>query len=169
MFFVFFLASNGTHSIIVASNTMYGLKHSSYISRRIKALILIVILLLLVIFNLVVIGFGNYIVEWILDLKFIAPISKTLYQLFILLKWPISILFVFFLVKLIYTIAPDSYIPSHYTNEGAIFTTILWILATIIYSFYVTNFSNYNLFYGSLTNIIVMMIWLYIIAYILNM
>ena len=54
-----------------------------------------------------------------------------------------------------------------YTNKGAIFTTIGWSLATVVYSFYVTNFTNYNLFYGSLTNIIVMMIWIYLLSYIL--
>lgn len=167
MIVVFFLASNGTHSIIVAANTMYGIKHSNYLSRRIKALVLIVLLVLLVVFNLIVLAFGNYIMNWILDLKFLSHISGALYQIFILLKWPFALLIVFFIIKLIYTISPDSKIPSMYTNKGAIFTTIGWSLATIIYSFYVTNFTNYNLFYGSLTNIIIMMIWIYLLSYIL--
>lgn len=167
MIMVFFLASNGTHSIIVASNTMYGIKHSNYITRRVKAIVLIVILILLIIFNLLVIAFGNVIVNWILQLPFLSSISDALYQLFILLKWPFSFLFIFFLVKLMYTIAPDSKFASKYTNKGAMFTTLLWSMATAIYSFYVTNFTHYNLFYGSLTNIIVMMIWIYILSYIL--
>ena len=167
MLVVFFLASNGTHSIIVVSNSMYGFKHANIINRRIKSLIIIVILILLIVFNLVVIGFGNQIVQWLLHLNFLAPVSNVIYNLFILLKWPIALLFIFFLVKIIYTIAPDARIPSSYTNRGAILTTVLWSIATVIYSFYVTNFNNYNVFYGSLANIIVMMIWLYIIAYIL--
>ena len=87
--------------------------------------------------------------------------------MFVLFKWPVALIFIFLLVKLVYTIAPDAKIPSRYTNKGAIFTTVFWSLATVIYSFYVTNFTNYNLFYGSLTNIIVMMIWVYILSYIL--
>lgn len=167
MIFVFILASNGTHSIIVASNAMYGIKHSNYVNRRIKALILIILLVALVIFNLIVIGFGNDIVNWIMSIEFLKSMKSIVYQIFILLKWPFALLFIFFLVKLIYTIAPDSNVPSHYTNKGALFTTLFWILSTVLYSFYVTNLTNYNLFYGSLTNIIVMMIWLYIISYIL--
>lgn len=167
MLAVFFLASNGTHSIIVVSNSMYGVKHANIISRRIKSLLIIVILILLIVFNLLVIGFGNQIVQWLLQLNFLAPVSNALYQIFILLKWPVALLFIFFLVKLIYTIAPDARIPSSYTNKGAILTTVLWSIATVIYSFYVTNFNSYNLFYGSLANIMVMMIWFYIIAYIL--
>lgn len=167
MIFVFFLASNGTHSIIVASNTMYGIEHANYLVRRIKALIIIIIILLTIIFNLLVIGFGNNIVHWILELKVLSDVSPTLYKIFVLFKWPVALIFIFMLVKLLYTIAPDSKIPSRYTNKGALFTTVFWIIATIIYSFYVTNFTNYNLFYGSLTNIIVMMIWIYILSYIL--
>lgn len=167
MIFVFFLASNGTHSIIVASNTMYGIEHANYLVRRIKALIIIIIILLTIIFNLLVIGFGNNIVHWILELKVLSDVSPTLYKIFVLFKWPVALIFIFMLVKLLYTIAPDSKIPSRYTNKGALFTTVFWIIATIIYSFYVSNFTNYNLFYGSLTNIIVMMIWIYILSYIL--
>lgn len=167
MIFVFFLASNGTHSIIVASNTMYGIEHANYLVRRIKALIIIIIILLTIIFNLLVIGFGNNIVHWILELKVLSDVSPTLYKIFVLFKWPVALIFIFMLVKLLYTIAPDSKIPSRYTNKGALFTTVFWIIATIIYSFYVTNFTNYNLFYGSLTNVIVMMIWIYILSYIL--
>ena len=167
MIMVFFLASNGTHSIIVASNTMYGIEHSNYLVIRIKALIIIVIMLLLIIFNLLVLGFGNNIVHWILELKILSNVSSTLYEVSVLFKWPVALIFIFLLVKLVYTIAPDAKIPSRYTNKGAIFTTVFWSLATVIYSFYVTNFTNYNLFYGSLTNIIVMMIWVYILSYIL--
>ena len=100
MLVIFFLASNGTHSIIIVSNSMYGVKHTNIVNRRIKSLLIIVILILLIVFNLVVIGFGNYIVEWLLQLKFLAPVSNALYQLFILLKWPLALLFIFFLVKL---------------------------------------------------------------------
>ena len=42
----FILASNGPHSIIVTSNTLYGIEHSSYVKRHIKAILLTVIILL---------------------------------------------------------------------------------------------------------------------------
>ena len=50
-------------------------------------------------------------------------------------------------------------------TRGAVFTALGWILVTAIYSYYVSHFSNYDLFYGSLSNLIVMMIWIYILAY----
>ena len=163
----FMLASNGPHSIIVTSNTLYGIEHSSYIKRHIKAILLTAMLLLLVIFTLVVLAFGNDILHFILSLKIFSKISGTIYKIFVLFKWPVGLFIVFFIIKLIYSIAPDSYIPSKYNNRGSIFTTITWSIVTVCYSYYVTNFNNYNLFYGSLTNIILLMLWIYILAFIL--
>ena len=85
-----------------------------------------------------------------------------------ILKGPISWLVIFFLVKTIYTIAPDEKIPSNKVNKGAIFTTFAWIIGTLIYSYYITHFAHYSLFYGSLTNLVVLMIWFYYLAFILT-
>lgn len=163
----FMLASNGPHSIIVTSNTLYGIEHSSYIKRHIKATLLTIILLLLIIFTLVVLAFGNNILHFILSLKIFSKISTTIYQIFLLFKWPIGLFIVFFNIKLIYSIAPDRYIPSKYNTRGSIFTTLIWSIVTVLYSYYVTNFNNYNIFYGSLTNIVLLMLWIYILSYVL--
>ena len=49
--------------------------------------------------------------------------------------------------------------------SGAWFTTLSWVLATAIYSYYVSHFVNYDIFYGGMSSLIVMMIWIYILAY----
>ena len=68
------------------------------------------------------------------------------------------------MIKLIFTLAPDSIIKSKVTNKGAFFTSIAWLISTFIYSYYVQHFSHYDIFYGSLSNIIVMMMWIYILS-----
>lgn len=163
----FFLASNGAHAIILASNNLYGFPNSDYITRRLKGMILIILIILLFIFMLIFLAFGNKILNLILnylkDEKFINFIRT----LFVILKWPFSIFVIFFNVKLIYTIAPDWKIMSKHTTKGAIFATIGLILVVQIYSYWVTNFSNYDLFYGSLSNIVILMLLTYFISYIL--
>ena len=42
----------------------------------------------------------------------------------------------------------------------------MWIIGTEIYSIYIRNFAHYNLFYGSISNIIILMIWVYFLSYI---
>ena len=125
------------------------------------------ILVTLFFFIVVVLGFGNVILKAILSLKFLSHASDFIYTIFILLKWPIAIVLIFLMVKLLYTMALEKNVPSRYMNKGAIFTTCCWLLITAIYSFYASNFANYSKFYGSLANIVVLMFWIYILAYIL--
>ena len=163
----FVLASNGLYSIIITSNTLYEIDHSNYIRRRIKAFFLTIILLLLIVFTLTVLAFGNSIAHIILNLDILRGVSSSMYKIFILLKWPVGLFIIFFVIKLIFSLAPDKYIPSKYNNKGSIFTTVTWSIVTVVYSYYVTNFNNYNIFYGSLTNIILLMLWIYILSYVL--
>lgn len=163
----FFLASNGAHAIILASNNLYGFPNSDYIKRRIKAMFLIILIILLFIFMLGFLAFGNNLLNLLLKQIPDKKLVDLIYNLFIILKWPFALFIIFFNVKLIYTIAPDWRVMSKHTTRGAAFTTISWIVVIQVYSYWVTHFSNYDIFYGSLSNIVVLMLMTYIISYIL--
>jgi membrane protein len=47
---------------------------------------------------------------------------------------------------------------------GALLSTVLWLLATAGFAWYVAHLANYNIFYGSIGTVIVLLIWLYLIA-----
>ncbi len=160
----YIVASNGAHSIIVSSNTLYGVEHSNYLRRRIKSLFITILLVMLFVFTLIVLAFGNNILKFILSFNIFEGLSDNIYYLFLLLKWPIAIVFIFFMIKLIFTLSPDSVVESKFTTRGALFTTLAWLVSTFIYSYYVMHFSHYDIFYGSLSNIIIMMMWIYILA-----
>lgn len=161
----YIVASNGAHSIIVSCNTLYGIEHSNYLKSRIKSLFITILLVSLFVFTLFVLAFGNNILKFVLSFDIFQNFGDTIYYLFLLLKWPIAIVVIFIMIKLIFTLAPDSLIKSRYTNRGALFTSITWMISTFIYSYYVLHFSHYDIFYGSLSNIIIMMMWIYILSY----
>lgn len=161
------LASNGTHSIILASNTLYGIENKGYLYRRLKSLIMIMVASFVFLFIVLVLGFGNNILKFILSLDALSEIGPKIYSAFIILKWPIAIIVIALLIKVIYTLAPDKKIPSKFVNKGVTFTTIGWVIATALYSYYANNIADYSLIYGSLSSIIVLMIWIYVMAYIL--
>ena len=163
----FYLASNGTNAIILASNNLYGFPNSDYIKRRIKSIFLIIIIILLIIFMLGFLAFGNHILDFILSHIRDKNIVNLISSLFNILKWPFSVFVIFFNVKLIYTIAPDWRILSRHTTKGAIFTTISWILVVQIYSYWVTNFSNYDIFYSLPPHLKLEILLTYIISYVL--
>lgn len=167
IFIGFLLASNGTHSIILASNKLYGFKDDDWIKRRIKAIILIILIIGLMLITMVVLAFGNDITKLIFDLLKVKTKGNILYKLIIYLKWPITMFVILLVLKMIYVIAPDKRIMSKNTSRGAIFSTISIAILTYIYSHFFLKFNNYDVFYGSLSNIAIMMIWIYLLSFII--
>ena len=161
-----YIASNGADSIIKCSNNIYGISNHGYIRRRIKAVIMTFFIVSLFLFILVVPIFGNRIIEIIKGLNLSASATVNVEIIFTILRGPISWFIMFMFIKILYTMAPDRRIRSSYVNGGALFTTILWTVITYVYSFWITNFSNYNAFYGGLTNIVILMLWIYFLAYV---
>lgn len=162
----FILASNGPHSMIIGSNLLYSIPNKGNLNRRVKALIMTVILVILFLFVLAVPAFGDQIVKLLTDAIPNQKIDNTVISIFNILKYPTSLLIIFFFIKLLYTIAPDKTIKSRNTTVGAMLTTVGWIVATEIYSFYVKDFAGYNLLYGSLSNLIILLLWIYLLSYI---
>lgn len=165
----FILVSNGTYSIIITSNELYGIKTSDYIKDRVKALFMIILLMFLFVFIIVVLAYGNIIIDELMKLQMLNHLKNNIYFIFVLLKWPIAFILIFWILKIIYTISPNKKISSKFMNKGALFTSICWIVTTYIYSYYVSHLANYTLFYGSISGIIAMMIWIYILSYIFVM
>lgn len=162
----FFVASNGANSIIVTSNTLYNIKNSDTIKRRIKAVILIILIIFLLLFMFAIPIFGQYIIDIIANLSKSESLHKNLNIIYNIVQLPISLLFIYFNIKLIYTLAPDKKIKSKDVTNGALFTTCFWVIVTQIYSIYITNFSNYSRVYGNLSNIIVLMLYMYLLSYV---
>lgn len=160
------VASNGPYAIILASNILYDVKDNDSIKDRIKAIIMTILLVSILLFIMIVLAYGSHIVNLLLSLKALAKLKTEIYYIYLAIKWPIGFLILFFNIKLLYTMAPDKNIKSKTVNRGTMFTSLGWIIATAIYSYYIGNIANYNLYYGTLSNIIILMLWLYIIGYI---
>ena len=162
----FILASNGTYSMINTSNEIYKVDPANVISRRIKAIIMTLILVGLFLFLIIVPVFGSSLFNIIVSFTDNSIIIKIVEEMMIILKYPLVLLILFINIKIMYVIAPDKEIPANTTNKGAIFTTVCWVLATEIFAFYIDKFAKYDLFYGSISNILVLLLWVYILSYI---
>lgn len=162
----YFIASNGTASIIVASNTIYGIKDSGFFNRRLKAIVMELIIVLLLIVVVLVPLFEDSIINILHYFNLTANSTSNIIKVLNFLSKPFSWIFIFFFIKIMYTMAPDRKIPSKNVNGGAIFTTIGWILVTQVYTIYIEKYANYSIFYGALANIIILMLWIYLLSYI---
>ncbi len=50
-------------------------------------------------------------------------------------------------------------------SPGSAAVAVLWISASLVFSFYTSNFANYNRTYGSIGAVIILLLWLYLTAY----
>ena len=162
----YIIASNGAASVIASSNMIYGIKNSKFLKRRLKSLMMILIIILLFVFLLIFSVFGDKIIEMLQIMDISEKIITNITLVISVLKGPISWFIIFFFIKIIFTMAPDKKIKSNEVNKGAIFTTVGFVVVTYIYSLYTTYFANYDVFYGNLASIVVLMIWLYLLSYI---
>lgn len=155
-----YLASNGPSSIILAANSIYDIDQKPFLQRKIKAIIMIFVIILLFVFILLVPVLGSFIFNLFEKLTGYGGLMDFLN----FLKLPFSWFTIFFFIKLLYTIAPDKEIPSSFVNVGALFASVGWVLATEVYLSYVKHFAHYNIYYSGLSNMAILMIWIYILA-----
>lgn len=168
VFFVsaFILASNGTHSMIITSNEIYKIKSDNFLKRRLKAIFMTIILVSVLLFIILIPVFGDTIFTLVKETSNNQSLANFLYGLYQILKYPLSIIIIYINIKLLYVLAPDKKIRSKSATKGAIFTTISWVVSTEIFTFYVGTFAKYDVFYGNISNIIILLLWIYLLSYI---
>jgi membrane protein len=81
-----------------------------------------------------------------------------------LLRWPVALAMVALCIGLVYYFAPDAEQDWEWITPGAVLATVLWLIASLGFKFYVANFADYNESYGSLGGVIILMLWFYISA-----
>jgi membrane protein len=78
-------------------------------------------------------------------------------------RWPLAAVVVIVGLGVIYALAPDRPAPHwEWLSPGAVIATIMWLLASVGFSFYTSHFGSYNETYGALGAIVVVMLWLWL-------
>lgn len=84
-------------------------------------------------------------------------------SLFLVLGWVLTIAAVIVLFSVFYYLGPNRDSPRwQWVSVGGVAGAALWIAVSLIFGFYVNNYSNYSKTYGSLAGVIVLILWLYL-------
>ncbi len=162
---MFYLASNGCNSVILISNQIYGINQSNFFKRRIKAIFMTLAIVLLIMFMLVVPVFGNKVLELVSAMN-LGAIGDTIMTVIKYAKSPIMWIIMFIFIRTLYEVAPDRVRKNSHLNTGSLFTTIGFVIVTEVYRVIANNMTTYNIFYGALSNIAVLMLWLYFVSFV---
>jgi membrane protein len=150
-------ANKGTQALITALNIVYDEEEKrSFLKLNLISLALTVGLMLVLIVGLALIA----VLPALLDNLGLPPEIR---QWAAWLRWPILALAFMFALAALYRYAPSRDEPRwRWVGWGAVLATVLWLIGSALFSWYVANFGNYNETYGSIGAVVVLMLWLWL-------
>jgi membrane protein len=162
-------ASSVVKSLMDGFNAAYHVPRNRSMSGHIGVGILLVFLALVPMFGASsLILFGGAAERGVLKLwkvdPVLNPLTGSLEILFRLIRYAIALGAAWALTAILYYYGPYRRQRWRDVWAGAFLATVLWLLATLGFSWYVRHITNYNLLYGSIGTGIALLIWMYLLA-----
>ena len=126
---------------------------------RLIAIALTVGVALFILASFALILAGPTVAEWIAAQ---TPLGDAFVLTWTLLRWPLVFMLVSTAFGIVYYFAPDAEQDWVWLTPGSIFATLLWLAASVGFSFYIANMADYTETYGALGGVMVLMLWFYI-------
>lgn len=151
--------SKGFSGVILELEEIYEVSNRRGVaSRRLHSLIDTVVFTVMLIISLLLLVYGNQIV---LLIHRLFPIISNLDMILFLLRSAVA-----FVVFVLYFLVLYRFVPGHKTKfrdelPGAGLAAFLWISFSYLYSLYIDYHSDFSSIYGSLTYVVLLMLWMY--------
>jgi len=153
-------ASWGMLAIMETLNTVYNVRESRVLWKAATTAVLLTTgATAFVIVSITLILLGESLSQWIAEAVGLSWLFTFWWRI---LQWPITFLFMLLATSLIYYWAPNIHHKWQWITPGSILAVLLWIAVSLAFKFYVEKLMNYDVVYGSITGVIVLMIWLYL-------
>ncbi|SEP17179.1 YihY/virulence factor BrkB family protein [Trujillonella endophytica] len=153
-------ASGGVNNLVQAVNIAYDEAETrGFVRLRALSLTLTLgaVAFVLVTFGLIAV------VPALLDALPLGIVGTVLAQV---VRWGLLLVVVAASLAVLYRVAPDRDSPRlTWVSLGSVVVTVVWVVISLAFSFYVDNFGSYNETYGAIAGVIVLMLWLYLTCY----
>ncbi len=158
--FTIWVASGAFAALINALNRAYDVQETRpFWKVRGIAILMTLGLSVLILVGVLLLVLGPQIGKTIADL---FGLEETFLLVWDIVRWPVALFFMVVTVALLYYFAPDVEQPFRWITPGGLIGVLLWVLASVVFNFYVSNFGSYNKTYGSIGAVIVLLLYLYI-------
>jgi membrane protein len=155
-------AGKGVLALMRGLNAMNGVvEDRNYVLQRLIASFYLIIFLVTVVFSLTVMVFGNLLAGVVIRH---APGMEALFELLLHLRGIFSWCIMTMIFAAMYTYIPNCKLKFSHQIPGAVFSATSWNLFSWGFSIYVQHFNAFDM-YGSLTTIVILMLWLYFCFY----
>jgi membrane protein len=164
--FALYASTSGMMALMRTFNLTYRTaENRGFLKQRLVALTLNFLLTFILFIAIVILIVGRQLIDISIDEGWLTE-DINLFVLNII-RYVVVFAVLFVAVSIIYFVAPSIHKRWTFFNYGSITASILIILSTNLFSYYLSNFATYNRLYGSIGTIIALMLWLYLIALIL--
>jgi membrane protein len=153
-------ASGAFAALINALNKAYDVEETRpFWKVRSIALLMTLGLSVMIIISILLLVAGPPIGRGLADLLGLGDVFTLVWNV---VQWPVALFLMVFTVALLYYFAPNANQPFRWITPGGLIGVLLWVLASVIFRFYVSNFGSYDATYGSIGAVIVLLLYLYI-------
>lgn len=172
---------NGFRNVYANYVRAKNLDFKGWAVQRVFAIAMLVIIGLLMLISILLISTGGSVLRFLATHEIIQGRSF-MFLLFNLLRWVIGIFALCFGISLLYYFGNVKY-GEHYRKErkrpnrkgnkyrefvifspGTIMATTLFVLGTVGFNMYISNFSRYNALYGSIGTLIILLLWIWVVS-----
>lgn len=173
---------NGFRNVYADYVTSKDLGLKGWIIQRVFALVMLIVIGLLIVISVLLISLGGTAIRYLVENNIIERGSFS-FVLFIIMRWVVGIFALSIGISMLYYFGNVRF-NEHYRKElkrkgpkgetryrefvifspGTILATTLFILGTVAFNTYISNFSRYNVLYGSIGTLIILLLWIWVIA-----
>ncbi len=154
-----FLMSNGVNAILTSFEFSYHTKvNRSIIRQYFVAMLVALIIAILLLITVVATIYLTYLIE---DFKDVGVFIDEIYWIKIV-RYAVLIVMLYIGLNVVYYFGTKESRKSSFFSAGALFTTALIILTTVLFSIYIENFASYNKLYGSIGALLILLFYIWL-------
>ncbi|MBI5973752.1 membrane protein [Staphylococcus caledonicus] len=158
-------ASNGMSAIMNSFNVAYDVEDArNPVVLKILSVVFTIVMGIVLALALTLPTFGDFIKEHLFGP---LGLSNEVAWIFDLVRIVLPFIVILILFLTLYSVAPNVKTKFKSVFPGALFTSIIWLVGSFAFGWYLSNFGNYSKTYGSLAGIIILLLWLYITCFII--
>ena len=159
------IVSNGVTAVIRAFNASINTHETrGFLRLRASSLIMVGLITVLLATAIALLIFGRTILAYLIAKRILFGTFSTV--MFYVVQWLVILSLCIVSVSVIYYFAPAQHTHMGFISTGSVMATLLLLLTSAGFGFYLANFSNYNALYGSIGTLIAILVWLNLNSYI---
>ena len=135
-----------------------------YVKDRLRAIKTIIITLFTIVFSLVVLVYGPMLLQLVFGMVAGGELADAAW---ITLRWPLAAALYFFMISYNYYVLPSKKVPFRDVLPGSIFSSVGFLIVTYVYNIYSSKSINYNILYGSFSNIVALLMWFWFMSWVI--